>query len=177
MRIGAAIPSGQIDAETPMASIVGPAFTNDFLLDIRVGDRFVFAPYVGYLMGVTGSELNCSSSSSDCRTFGAQLGGTLRYTFARTQSVDAWFGYAFGRQWLGFQQDGVSLKLAGNDHHASVGVDLFTNKKNDSRMGVYVDFAVGKYDAASLTVSGYGSATVVDHGVHQWTTLGAQFVF
>jgi len=176
-RVGLAIPAGKLDAGTSTGQIFGPAMVQDLFIDIRLGGRFVVAPYAGYAKGTAGSELSCDGASSDSCLFGGfHVGGMARYTWLRTAAVDAWIGYAFARHWMVATTPGSAARFAGNDHHAAAGVDFFVNKRTDTRLGAYLDVAAGRYDQGTVT-AGYGSFEVARHEVHQWTTVGMQLVF
>lgn len=176
-RVGLSIPSGQIDSGTRSSELFGVAMTQDLMVDIRLGDRFVFAPYGGYMKGGTGSAISCKGEKSDdCGMFGLQVGAMLRGTIARTNTVDFWAGYAFSHDWQTVLTKGAHADFQGNTHHAAFGVDFFINDRNDTRLGAYLDFAFGRFDEGKVTTWA-GNGTVTDHGVHQWTTFGMQAVF
>ena len=174
-RIGVTIPSGKLDPLNDLDDAMGPMMTVDLLLNLRLGTRFMLAPYAGAVRGPSWGEVGkaceAKSGSGSCEAAGITVGLMARFAFVRTAQVEAWGGYGFSRDWRMNGGRGFIVDLAGNEHHLLAGCEWFI--RGSTRLGLFVDASFGTYDKATATGPG-GTWTATSPQLHQWNTIGVQ---
>jgi hypothetical protein len=176
VRMAVAVPMGDLDSHSSLDEALGTTFTTDLMLDLRPHERVILTPYVGLAKGSAGSAMQkaCDQTHTTCLQGGYQVGGMLRFAYARTSKVEAWIGYAFSHEWRYVGNSQVSGSFAGNEHHLVTGLDFYL--KGVSKLGIYAEIAGGTYDTAEADFAG-SRFTVRDPGEHRWMSVGFQTFF
>ena len=143
---------------------------------VFVGLDFTYAPFGS---PSTTSISACAVSGTSCHSTTFRAGFTVQWHPLGSRGLDPYIGVGAGYEWLTVDVSNgstdVNLQYNGFTWlEVPLGVDFRLSK--DVRLGPYLDFMMGQYRNASVSLTGV-SGLIPNRTLHYWLAAGVRIVF
>jgi len=182
LNAGFALPVGQAASGLNQSDVIN--FAVPFGIDVGyriagivfVGLTFTYAPF-----GSPSSSTftTCAVVGTSCHSTTYHAGFTVQWHPLGSRGLDPYVGVGAGYEWLTVNVSGNGTDLSSQFNgftwlDVPLGVDFRLSK--DIRLGPYLDFMMGQYRNASVTLSGV-SGLIQHRALHFWLGAGVRIVF
>jgi len=143
---------------------------------VFVGGTFTYGPFGS---PSTSTLAACGATGNSCHSNDYRVGFTVQWHPLGSRGLDPYIGVGAGYEWLTVDLSGNGMSVSSQYNgwtwlDVPIGVDFRLSK--EIRLGPYVDFSMGQYRNASVTLGGV-SAFIQQRALHFWLDFGARVVF
>lgn len=183
MRVGLALPSGNVDTGAPMSDSFGTQTGVLFELGGKPTPHLFIGAIFGGAAGGVGPAIQmiCTNFDASCSSTTGLFGVEFQYHLQPGAQINPWIGYAAALEFASIDvvaPDGTKGSLTLNGHewvNVMAGLDLRLN--HYVGLGGYVDLGIGTY--TSIDDSTDGTTMQIpdaNQDTHMWLALGVRAV-
>ncbi len=193
LNAGFALPLGNAAGTNPLSPSTGSLSESDVInfsvpFGIAIGYRIAGVVFIGgtFTYAPFGSPNSsaplfstCAVSGTSCHSTTYHAGFTVQWHPWGSRGLDPYIGVGAGYEWLQVDVSGNSTPFSVQYNgftwlDVPLGVDFRLSK--DIRLGPYLDFMMGEYRNASVTLTGV-SGLISPRAIHFWLAGGVRIVF
>lgn len=182
VRVGYAIPFGDVDSGNGLASRLNSAVPFVFEANYRFNRTLSVGPFFQYAIAQVkdGNNLGCGNLV-DCSGWVVRLGGQVIGHFDLGSIAVPWVGLGVGYEWLNVSGKTGNLTGSVSDNGwefatLQAGADIFVAP--GFALGPFVSFSIARYGNQSGSINnGTTTSDISNPAVHEWLQLGARFAF
>jgi len=182
VRVGYAIPFGDVDAGNGLASRLDGAVPFVFEANYRFNRTLSAGPFFQYAIARVkdGNNLGCGDGV-DCSGWVVRAGGQIIAHLDVGSIAVPWVGLGLGYEWLNVsgRVGNISGTVSDNGWEFATlqgGADIFVAP--GFALGPFVSFSIARYgNTAGSIGTGSASGDIQNPAVHEWLQVGARFAF